>query len=67
MQGVPGIYGARMTGGGFGGCCVCLAPLSVAPVVEAAIADQYTKETGYQATVYMCQASAGAGEITDIS
>ena len=63
MQGVPGVYGARMTGGGFGGCCIALAPDSVAPQVEAAVNTRYEAETGYQATVYLCHASAGAGEI----
>jgi galactokinase len=63
MQCVPGIYGARMTGGGFGGCCVALAPTAVAPAVEAAIYERYEAETGHQATVYLCRASAGAGEI----
>jgi galactokinase len=63
MQAVPGIYGARMTGGGFGGCCICLAPISVAPEVEAALKARYQAETGYTPTIYRCQASAGASEI----
>jgi galactokinase len=63
MQSVPGIYGARMTGGGFGGCCICLAPVDVAPAVEAAIKARYQAETGFTPTIYRCQASAGAGEI----
>ena len=64
MQSVPGIYGARMTGGGFGGCCVALTPLNVAPAVKAAVEARYQAETGYRATVYTCRASEGAGEIT---
>ena len=64
MQSVPNIYGARMTGGGFGGCCVALTPLEVAPTVKAAIEARYQAETGYRATVYTCRASDGAGEIT---
>lgn len=63
MQNVPGVYGARMTGGGFGGCCVALAPVLVAPAVKAAIEAQYTLQTGYSATVYLCRASAGAREL----
>ena len=63
MQSVPGIYGARMTGGGFGGCCICLAPADVASEVEAAIESRYQAETGFTPTIYRCQASAGAGEI----
>ena len=55
--------GVRMTGGGFGGCVVALAPQALAPEVEAAIARQYPAASGLEATVYICQASAGAGEV----
>jgi galactokinase len=55
--------GVRMTGGGFGGCVVALAPHELAPAVEAAIAEKYPATSGLEATVYVCQASAGAGEI----
>ncbi len=54
--------GVRMTGGGFGGCIVALAPQELVPEVEAAIAQQYPAASGLEATVYVCQASAGAGE-----
>lgn len=55
--------GVRMTGGGFGGCIVALAPQEMAPAVEAAIAEKYPQACGLEATVYVCQASAGAGEV----
>jgi galactokinase len=55
--------GVRMTGGGFGGCIVALAPQEMAPAVEAAIAAKYPAASGLQATVYVCQASAGAEEL----
>jgi galactokinase len=54
--------GVRMTGGGFGGCVVALAPQELVPAVEAAIAALYPKAAGLEATVYVCRASAGAGE-----
>lgn len=60
MAGVIGSAGgARMTGGGFGGCVVGLAPQALVSAVEIAIADQYPAATGLKATVYVCQASAG--------
>jgi galactokinase len=55
--------GVRMTGGGFGGCVVALAPQERVPAIEAAIAENYPAASGLEATVYVCQASAGAGEI----
>jgi len=54
--------GVRMTGGGFGGCVVALAPQEMVPEIEAAIAKHYPAATGLEATVYACQASAGAGQ-----
>jgi galactokinase len=55
--------GVRMTGGGFGGCVVALAPHEMAPAVETAIVEKYPAASSLEATVYVCQASAGAGEL----
>jgi galactokinase len=55
--------GVRMTGGGFGGCIVALAPQEMIPAIEAAIAAKYPLASGLKATVYICRASAGAGEL----
>ena len=51
--------GVRMTGGGFGGCVVALAPQEMVPDVEAAIVENYPAATGLEATIYICQASPG--------
>ncbi|HMQ52039.1 MAG TPA: galactokinase [Anaerolineae bacterium] len=60
MAGVIGeAGGARMTGGGFGGCVVGLAPEGLVPEVLAAIAAKYPAASGREATVYVCRASAG--------
>ena len=56
-----GIYGCRMTGGGFGGCCVALLPEAAVPAARAAVAAQYRAPNGDAATVYVCHASAGVG------
>ncbi|MEO5796694.1 MAG: galactokinase [Rhodoferax sp.] len=53
--------GARMTGGGFGGCCVALLPEAAVPAARAAVAAQYRAPNGDAATVYVCHASAGVG------
>ncbi len=53
--------GARMTGGGFGGCIVALMPTELVEEVKAAVAEKYEAQTGIKETFYVCKASAGAG------
>jgi len=54
--------GARMTGGGFGGCIVALMPEDLVPAVQQAVAKQYEAKTGIKETFYVCKASEGAGQ-----
>ena len=51
--------GARMTGGGFGGCIVALAPVEKVVAVRQIIADNYQKTTGLKEDFYVCTASQG--------
>ncbi len=53
--------GVRMTGGGFGGCIVALVPPSLADKVKQTVEARYEAETGLKATIYVCQATSGAG------
>ena len=53
------IGGARMTGGGFGGCIVALAPHDKVEEVRKIIADNYEKQTGLKEDFYVCTASQG--------
>ena len=53
--------GARMTGGGFGGCIVALLPRARVAAVRDAIATHYRAPSGEPAIVYVCDAAAGAG------
>lgn len=55
--------GVRMTGGGFGGCIVALIPPSLTDAVEQAVTAKYQATTGLQASIYVCQASAGSGVV----
>jgi galactokinase len=58
---VTGVYGARMTGGGFGGCIVALCTAAAVEPLTAAIAREYpAKAKGKQATTFSTVASAGA-------
>jgi galactokinase len=52
--------GARMTGGGFGGCVVALLPSSRLAAAREALA-QYRAPGGEPAAVHLCRASDGAG------
>ncbi|QIM63288.1 galactokinase [Pasteurellaceae bacterium Orientalotternb1] len=51
--------GARMTGGGFGGCIVCLVPNEKVDDLRKLIANNYQKQTGIQETFYVCTANDG--------
>ena len=51
--------GARMTGGGFGGCIVCLVPNEKVEALRQLIADNYEKQTSIKETFYLCTASDG--------
>ena len=51
--------GARMTGGGFGGCIVALAPHDKVDAVRKIVADNYEKQTGLKEDFYVCTASQG--------
>lgn len=59
----PGVYGARMTGGGFGGCTVSLVDAARAEDFRAKAASQYYQETGIHPEIYICSGVDGAGEI----
>jgi galactokinase len=56
----PGCYGARMTGGGFGGCAVALVDAGKAEAFALAVAHDYQAETSLTPSVYVCHASQGA-------
>ena len=51
--------GARMTGGGFGGCIVAIAPHEKVESVRRIIAENYQKQTGLKEDFYVCTASQG--------
>jgi len=56
---LPGCYGARLTGAGFGGCTVNLVANEWASLFVTDLKDAYMKKTGRQAEVYLCHASRG--------
>ena len=55
--------GARMTGGGFGGCVVALMPQARVGAVQATISQHYRAPNGDAATVWVCHAREGASTV----
>ena len=55
-----GVYGCRMTGGGFGGCCVALVKADCVDAITKKIADDYKIKTGIDAAIFSSRPAAGA-------
>jgi len=61
-----GVYGSRMTGGGFGGCTISLVDQNAVDAFARAVRHDYTQRTGLECEIYICEAAAGAGEEVQI-
>jgi galactokinase len=59
-QSIDGVYGARMTGGGMGGCAVVLARRDRAEGVSRELATAYASRTGRTGEVFAVRAVGGA-------
>jgi galactokinase len=59
---VDGVYGSRMTGGGFGGCTVTMLRPEVLDRFSNEVAEAYQRQFGVSPRIYRCNPSAGAGE-----
>jgi len=62
---VDGVFGARMTGGGFGGCTINLVASDRVEDFKRAVVAGYEQGTGRAPQVYVSTAAEGAGEIAD--
>jgi len=58
-----GVYGARMTGGGFGGCAIVLARAENADQVSETISSRYRDRFGMDCTIFATVAADGAGPV----
>ncbi len=56
---VPGVYGARMIGAGFGGSALALAQADAVGALETALAREYPKRFGRQGRALLCRISGG--------
>jgi galactokinase len=62
-QNLPGCYGARMTGAGFGGCAVALVEREESSAFVDAVSLEYEKQTQLVPQIYVTQASEGAAVV----
>ena len=60
---VRGVFGARMTGAGFGGCAVSLVRAESVDEFLEAVPGKYRLQTGIEPEIYVCRAVGGAGII----
>jgi len=59
----PGVIGARMTGGGFGGCTINLVKSSAVEAFRQNVAAEYLARTGLKPEIYVTPASDGARQV----
>jgi galactokinase len=55
-----GVYGSRMTGGGFGGCTITLVRAHSVEAFQEKVTQAYKEKTGITPDVYVCSAAQGA-------
>jgi galactokinase len=60
----PGVLGARMTGGGFGGSTVNLVNAADSHDFRRRVAAAYRSATGLEPDIYVCKASQGAERVS---
>ena len=60
---IHGVFGARMTGGGFGGCTVNLIAAEAVDEFTRTIKAGYAEATGRDPEVYVCTAADGAERV----
>ena len=63
-EALPGVYGSRLTGAGFGGCTVSMVKSEHATEFARLVREQYRLSTGIEPAVWDCQAVDGASEVT---
>jgi len=58
---VPGVFGARMMGGGFGGCTINLVRNDAVESLRQLVERQYPERCGRTASIDVCRAATGPG------
>ena len=60
---LPGVFGARLTGGGFGGCTINLVKAAHTDEFRSTLTQRYLKVAGVAPEIYVSGAAAAAGEV----
>jgi galactokinase len=64
-QSIHGVYGSRLTGGGWGGCTVSIVDEQVVERFCSIVGEIYEHEVGYAPEIYVCSAADGV-EVTSV-
>ena len=64
-QDLPGLIGARLTGGGFGGCTINLVEQAQATTFAQALGSLYAGQFGIVPQIHICHASDGARALSE--
>jgi galactokinase len=59
-QNFPGVYGSRLTGGGFGGCTVTLVEKDAASSLIDKLQEEFKAKTGADCDCFQTQPAKGA-------
>jgi len=62
-ESLDGVYGARMTGGGFGGCAIALVQACHIDAFQQTVGESYERATGCKPEIYVCSAADGVGRV----
>ena len=60
---IPGVFGARMTGGGFGGCTISLVEAGAVAGFKDRLAKSYREATALDPVIFTCSPGAGVGAV----
>ena len=62
---LPGCFGARVTGAGFGGCAVAAVDEVSEESFSTALVEEYDKRSGIRAQTFVCRPATGSSLIVD--
>ena len=60
---VEGVYGTRMTGGGFGGCTITLIQADCVETYQRTVREGYERATGRKPEIYVCSTADGVCQV----